>query len=115
MKLCCKNLLSVQRRRCWWSDSHGVAAPFVFFPGRQSRKSVVTIAVEAAAHAALMNSLGSALQQGTARSLDFKLASKAACGRLRADAVVDSLVTSFLMTFKEGLHKKRYQTTGQYA
>ena len=71
--------------------------------------------IEAAAHASLVKSLSSAVETGAAQSSDLALAAKVASGRLRADSVVEGLVTSFLMTFKDGLHNKRYKTSGRYA
>jgi hypothetical protein len=43
------------------------------------------------------------------------LAAKVASGRLRADAVVQGLVSSFLHTFRDNLKHKRYQTSSKHA
>eukprot|EP00439_Symbiodinium_sp_Y106_P070695 s1368_g12.t1 len=57
------------------------------------------------AHAALSNALASAVQDGTARSLELNLAARVAAGGLRADAVIEQLVTSFLLRSKTALER----------
>ena len=57
------------------------------------------------AHTALSNALASAVQEGTARTLELDLAARVAAGGLRADAVVEQLVTSFLLRSKTALER----------
>ena len=69
--------------------------------------------VQLQAHTALSNALASAIQDGKTRSLELDLAARVAAGELRTDAVIEQLVTSFLLRSKDSLqrpHRSRHLT-----
>ena len=70
---------------------------------------------EAEALAALVRGTADAVASGQARQHDLVLASKVACGALRGDVVVESLTTSFLSKYREGLDNSRRRTTSAFA
>ena len=56
--------------------------------------------LQAEAHAALVKPIGDSVASGKVRELDLDLAAKVATGALSSDALVDSLVTTFLQTLE---------------
>ncbi|CAE7395576.1 FEN1, partial [Symbiodinium sp. CCMP2456] len=61
--------------------------------------------VQMQAHTALSNALASAVQEGKTRQGELDLAARVAAGGLRTDAVIEQLVTSFLLRSKDALHR----------
>ena len=69
---------------------------------------------EAEAYTSLVRDLGAQVLSGKCKDTDLQLASRVAAGALRSDAIVESLVTSFLSKMHCGLQSAR-QTTSAFA
>ena len=70
--------------------------------------------MQAQAHASLVTALGEGVARGRVRQLDLKLASQVACGALRSDSLVSSLVTTFLQTLEASWKNSRRKTSGAF-
>ena len=70
---------------------------------------------EAEAYGCLARGMMDAVASGRAREFDLVLAARVAAGALRSDVLVESLTTSFLAKFKEGLAECRRRTTSEFA
>ena len=57
------------------------------------------------AHNALTSALAMAVQEGRAQAMDLDLAARVAVGQLRTDAIIEGLVTTFLLRSQEALQR----------
>ena len=70
---------------------------------------------EAEAYGCLARGMMDAVASGRAREFDLVLAARVASGALRTDVLVESLTTSFLAKFKDGLADCKRRTTSAFA